>query len=65
MLILQKGICQKCGSKFGLMDTVQSTNVECSKCKKRVTVCETCKDEGCDCGGELLDAWDKNPGFMF
>ena len=33
MLIIQKGNCKKCGSEFGSMATVQSTNVECSKCK--------------------------------
>jgi hypothetical protein len=65
MLIMQKGECEKCGSEFGPMDTVQSTNVECSKCKKRVVVCRTCKENGCECGGKLLDAWDKNPGMMF
>jgi hypothetical protein len=28
MLIIQKGNCEKCGSEFGPMDTVQSTNIE-------------------------------------
>ena len=39
--------------------------VDCSKCKKQVIVCRTCKENGCECGGKLLDAWDKNPGMMF
>jgi hypothetical protein len=65
MLIIQKGKCEKCGSEFGPMDTVQSTNVECTKCKKEVTICNSCKNKGCDCGGKFLDAWDKNPGMMF
>ncbi len=65
MLIIQKGKCEKCGSNFGPIDTVQSTNVECSKCKIKVKVCRSCKTKGCDCGGKFLDAWDKNPGMMF
>jgi len=65
MLIIQKGNCEKCGSGFGPIDTLQSTNVECSKCKKKVTICKSCKNKGCDCGGKFLDAWDKNPGIMF
>lgn len=65
MLIIQKGNCAKCGSGYGPMDTLQSTNVECSKCKKIVTVCHSCKKKGCDCGGKLFDAWDKNPDIMF
>lgn len=64
MLIIQSGNCSKCGSVFGPMDTVQSTNVECSKCKKKVTVCKSCKNKGCDCGGKLLDTWDKKPERM-
>ena len=65
MLIIQKGNCKKCGSEFGSLATVQSTNVECSKCKKEVIVCHNCKEKGCECGGKLLDAWDKNPEMMF
>jgi DNA-directed RNA polymerase subunit RPC12/RpoP len=65
MLIKQTGKCEKCGTEFGPMDTQQSTNVECSKCNKRITVCRSCKEKGCVCGGKLLDAWDKNPGMMF
>lgn len=65
MLIKQKGKCEKCGTEFGSMDTVQSTNVECSKCKKKVTICSSCKNKGCDCGGKYLDDWDKNPGLIF
>ncbi len=64
MLIIQSGNCSKCGSVFGRFDSVQSTNVECSKCKKKVTICNSCKNKGCDCGGKLLNAWDKNPGIM-
>ncbi len=65
MLTVQSGKCKKCRSEFGPLDTVQSTNVECSKCKKQITLCRTCKEKGCECGGKLLDAWDKNPGMMF
>jgi len=65
MLINQNGNCSKCSSVFGPMDTVQSTNVECSKCKKKITICKSCKNRGCDCGGKFLDAWDKNPEIMF
>jgi len=46
MLSIQKGKCEKCGAGFGPWDTVQSTNVECSKCKKQVIVCRTCKVVG-------------------
>lgn len=65
MLILQKGKCEKCGSEFGPSDTVQSTNVECSKCKKKLIACRTCKEKGCECGGKLLNAFDKNPSMLF
>jgi len=65
MLILQKGKCEKCGFSYGHLDTVQSTSVECSKCKKITTVCRPCKEKGCECGGKLLDTFDKNPGWMY
>jgi len=65
MLKVQTGKCEICGSEFGSLDTVQSTNVECSKCKKKGTVCSPCKEKGCECWGKLLDAWDKNPGLMY
>ena len=65
MLIIEKGNCSKCNSAFGSMDTVQSTNVECSNCRKKIKVCQNCKKKGCGCGGKLLDAWDKNPNIMF
>ena len=65
MLIRQSGNCQKCGSLFGATDTIQSTEVECNRCKKKKTLCKNCKNEGCDCGGKYLDAWDKNPHMMY
>lgn len=65
MITIQNGNCSKCGAIFGHLDTVQSTNVECTKCKKKVAACSSCKKKGCDCGGKFLDAWDKNPGIMF
>ena len=65
MILIQTGNCTKCGIAFGSMDTIQSTEVKCSKCKKTVIVCRTCKEKGCNCGGRLLDAWEQNPGFMF
>ena len=64
MLIIQKGRCPKCGSEFGPLETIQSTHVECSKCKKEVIVCHACKEKGCECGGKYLDAWDKYPNLM-
>jgi len=65
MIIIQKGKCEKCGADFEPLDTVQSTNVECSKCKKQFIKCRNCKQDGCECGGKLLDAWDKNTGIIF
>ena len=65
MLVTQIGNCSKCESAFGTSETIQSTHVECDNCKKKVIVCKTCKNKGCDCGGKLLDAWDKKPGIMF
>lgn len=65
MLIQAKGNCSKCGCAFGQLDTLQSTNVECSKCKVKIVVCKSCKLKGCKCGGRLLDPWDKNPKIMF
>lgn len=65
MLILQKGTCEKCGVEFGPIDTVQSTNVECAKCKEKAIVCRRCKDKGCTCGGKYLDAHDRNPGILY
>lgn len=65
MLIVQNGNCEKCGSEFGPLDTLQSTNVECSKCNKQVVVCRSCKEKGCECGAKLMDDWDKNPGMLF
>jgi len=65
MLIIESGKCEKCGTEFGQLDTVQSTNVECNKCGKKYIICRHCKKKGCECGGKLLDAWDKNPGVMF
>ena len=64
MLIRQSGKCEKCGSEFESMDTVQSTNVECSKCKKEITVCSSCKERGCECGGKLLNTFDKYPNIL-
>ena len=65
MLSAQNGECLKCGSAFGPTDTIQSTNVECAQCEKQITVCRSCKQEGCDCGGALEDAWERNPGMLF
>ena len=65
MLIQQTGKCEKCSSKFGRFATAQSTNVECEKCKKKVIVCTPCKNEGCECGGKLLDGFERLPGYMF
>ena len=65
MLIKQFGKCQNCGCDFGDHETIQSTNVECNRCKKKKTLCRNCKSNGCDCGGKYLDAWDKNPNMMF
>lgn len=65
MLIAAKGNCSKCGSAFGPLDTLQSTNVKCSKCKVKIVVCKSCKNTGCKCGGRLLDPWDKDPNIMF
>jgi len=64
MLKIQNGNCSKCGSVFEPMYTVQSADVECSKCKKKVTVCKSCKDKGCDCGGDYLNTFDKYPNLM-
>jgi hypothetical protein len=65
MLILQIGKCPECGSEFGPYVTEQQTNVTCSKCKKEMIVCESCKEKGCECGGKLENTWDVNPGTMF
>ena len=65
MLIKQKGRCEICNSELGPFDTVQSKNVTCSNCEKKVIVCRSCKEEGCKCGGNFWDTWDKNPGIMF
>ena len=65
MLITQTGKCEKCSFEFGPLDTIQSTNVDCNKCKKKKILCIKCKEKGCECGGKYLDAWDKNPGMMF
>ena len=67
MIIIQKGNCKKCGTELGekTLDSVQSTNVSCSKCKKSIVLCRKCKNNGCECGGKYLDAWDRNPGWMY
>jgi len=61
MLIFRTVKCEKCGSKFSSISTI----AECSKCKKIVTLCESCKNKGCDCGGKFLDVWNKDPGIMY
>lgn len=65
MLQKEKGNCQKCNVEFGEQDTMQSVNVKCEKCGKWHKLCKTCKAEGCDCGGYLMDAWEQNPGLMY
>jgi|LakMenE18May11ns_1017448.scaffolds.fasta_scaffold9895208_2 hypothetical protein len=63
-LIKQNGKCTKCDTDFGPVDTAQSTNVSCAKCRKSVIVCRKCKENGCQCGGKLLDAWDLMPNHI-
>jgi predicted Zn-ribbon and HTH transcriptional regulator len=64
MLIRKDEKCEKCGSEFGQWDTVQSTNVECNKCHKKEILYSACKKRGCECGGKLLNVFDKYPGIM-
>ncbi len=64
MLVIAKGNCVKCGSEFGSMDTVQSVHVECDRCKTEKQLCEKCKAEGCVCGGNYLNVFDKYPNLM-
>jgi len=64
-LVVQRGKCEECGAEFGTSETLQSTNVECNNCNKKKVVCRKCKIKGCECGGKLLDSWDKNPGMIF
>ena len=64
MLIKASGSCQKCGVEFSGHDTIQSVYVECNRCGNVKTLCRRCKSEGCDCGGEYKDDFDKNPGLM-
>jgi hypothetical protein len=61
----QTGNCENCNSKFGHLDSLQSTNLICSKCKEKVIFCKSCKNKGCKCGGKLLDPWDINPDVIF
>ena len=63
-LMKQNGNCSQCGSDFGASDTVQSTEVSCSRCGIKVVVCKKCKEKGCKCGGKLLDPWDKMPNTL-
>ena len=66
MLIKAGGNCDKCGIAFSGFDSWQSVGVICGSCGKESRRCRKCKAEGCDCGGALLDAWEKfekkNPG---
>jgi hypothetical protein len=63
-LQIKKGACDKCGEYFTKNETVQETNVECSKCKKQFTVCKHCKHKGCDCGGIFLNTFDNYPEIL-
>lgn len=59
MLVIQSGKCEKCGRDFGQYDTVQSTVVECDRCKKRKKLCAICKEEKCECDGTYKNVFDK------
>lgn len=63
ILILQKGNCAICGYELGDNDTIQSTEVECSKCEKEIILCTKCKNKGCECGGRYLNSFDNSPGL--
>jgi hypothetical protein len=65
MLVKQIGSCQKCNKGFGLLDSIQSTNVTCSKCTRARVLCRPCKQGGCECGGDFLNFYDKNPDVLF
>jgi hypothetical protein len=64
MLLKTNDSCSKCGRKFEKYDTQQSVKYECLKCRNEVILCSYCKVKGCDCGGDYLNFWDKNPGWM-
>lgn len=64
MLIKATGNCENCGSAFGEWDTAQSVYVECKKCKTKKNLCGKCKEEGCVCGGDFLNTFDKYPNLM-
>ena len=64
MLLAQTGKCEKCGTEFGSMETIQSTKVKCNSCNKENVYCEKCKEKGCGCGGQLLNAFDEFPGLL-
>lgn len=64
MLIKQSGKCEECVRDFGQFDTVQSTDVECNKCRNKKKLCSTCKEKGCECGGEFQNVFDKFPNLL-
>ena len=64
MLVKASGRCGKCGVEFSDIDTAQSVSVECNRCGKKNSLCRRCKNEGCECGGKLMDDFDKYPNLM-
>lgn len=61
MLVLSYYKCDKCKKEES--GIIQSSNFECTKCKTKQILCDSCKQKGCiniGCNGRLLDSWDRN-----
>lgn len=71
MLLVASGECEKYGKSFRenyKAITEQEITLECANkdCKTTIRYCRECKKTGCpNCGGRLLDQFEKHPGMMF